>query len=158
MARAISIGGIRYCIATSADVPAMARCRTGDPEAGVADPRMTAYFEGRHHPQQALMPRTGYIAFDGDTPVGYVAGHRSTRHGCAGEVQYLFVAPAYRRRGIATTLLQRLAGWFLEQGARKVCVNVAPDSPAAQPFYESVGASPIRKFWYAWDDIALIAD
>jgi len=26
--------------------------------------------------------------------------------------------------------------------------------PAAKPFYESVGALPIRTFWYAWDDIS----
>jgi GNAT superfamily N-acetyltransferase len=41
----------------------------------------------------------------GDAVVGYIAGHRTTRHHCAGEVQYLFVAPAYRRRGVATALL-----------------------------------------------------
>jgi len=70
-------------------------------------------------------------------------------------VQYLFVAQEYRRRGIGTELLRRLARWFEGQRARRVCVNVAPDSPAAKPFYESAGASPIKKFWYAWEDISM---
>ncbi|MGH9347263.1 MAG: GNAT family N-acetyltransferase [Vicinamibacterales bacterium] len=59
---------------------------------------MEAYFNGQHHPQQALLPRTGYVALNGDQVIGYIAGHRTNRHGCAAEVQYLFVAPAYRRR------------------------------------------------------------
>jgi len=145
---------VRYRVAGAGDVPAMAECRTSDPAAGLADPRMTAYFNGEHHPGEALAPRIGFVALAGDRVIGYIAGHRTTRHGCAGEVQYLFVAPAYRRRGIATGLLRELAQWFKDRGARSVCVNVAPDSPAAKPFYESVGASPIKKFWYAWDDIS----
>jgi len=152
------IDGVRFRAATSADVPAMARCRLTDPTAGVADPRMTAYFDGQHHPQQALLPRTGYVALAGGEVIGYIAGHQTTRHGCAGEVQYLFVAPAYRRRGVATGLLRLLAAWFQEQGAANVCVGVAADSPAARPFYESVGASPIKRFWYAWEDIGVLSE
>jgi ribosomal protein S18 acetylase RimI-like enzyme len=143
-------------MAAGSDVSAMADCRQTDPSAGPADPRMAAYFSGQHHPQQALLPRVGYVALAGDVVIGYIAGHRTTRHGCAGEVQYLFVAPAYRRRGIATALLQLLAEWFQEQAGQRVCVCVDADSPAAQPFYESVGASPFRKYWYAWDDIGAV--
>jgi GNAT superfamily N-acetyltransferase len=147
---------IRYRAATSADVPAMAACRLTDPGAGAADPRMAAYFDGHHHPQQALAPRTGYVAVVGDAVVGYIAGHRTTRYGCEGEVQYLFVAPQYRRRGIATALVRAMADWFMEQGAVHVCVNVSPDNPAARPFYESMGARPLKKFWYAWNDIGVV--
>jgi GNAT superfamily N-acetyltransferase len=139
--------------ATSADVPAMAACRLTDPATGSADTRMAAYFNGEHHPQQALTPRIGFIASTGFVVVGYIAGHLTTRHDCAGEVQYLFVAPGHRRHGVATRLLRHLADWFDEQGARKVCVCVDADSPSAQPFYESAGASPFKKFWYVWDDI-----
>src|SRR5438552_9190725 len=140
-------------MATESDVPAMAGCRLTDPAAGRADTRMAAYFKGQHHPQQALLPRVGYVALADDGVVGYIAGHLTTRHGCAGEVQYLFVAPAYRRRGVATALLQLVAEWFGQQDAQRICVCVDADSPAAQPFYESVGASPIRRYWYVWDDI-----
>ena len=118
---------------------------------------MEAYFNRQHHPQQALQPRAGYVALDGDQVIGYIAGHRTNRHGCQGEVQYLFVAPAYRRRGIATMLLRLLAEWFHEQDAQRVCVGVADDSPReAKPFVESVGATPLKKHWYAWEDIVAV--
>ena len=89
------------------------------------------------------------MALDGDQVIGSIAGHRTNRHGCGGEVQYLFVAPAYRRRGIATALLLLLADWFHEQAAQAVCVAVADDSPPeAKPFFESRGATPLKKHWY----------
>jgi GNAT superfamily N-acetyltransferase len=117
---------------------------------------MTAYFDGNHHPQQALPPRVGYLALAGDGVTGYIAGHLTTRHGCAAEVQYLFVAPECRRRGVATALLRLLTNWFGSAGVRKVCVCVDPHSPGAKPFYESTGASPFRQLWYRWDDISVL--
>jgi GNAT superfamily N-acetyltransferase len=143
--------------ATSGDVPAMARCRLADPANSVADPRMAAYFDRQHHPQQALLPRVGYVAMANDEVIGYIAGHRTTRNGCAGEVQYLFVAPSHRRRGIGTALLRLLAKWFQAQTAQSVCVGIADDSPMeAKPFYESVGASPLKRNWYWWEDIGVL--
>jgi GNAT superfamily N-acetyltransferase len=147
---------IRFRVATSADVPAMSACRLTDPAAGPADSRMAEYFDGGHHPQDALAPRIGYVALVSDTVIGYIAGHLTTRHGCAAEVQYLFVAPEFRRRGVATSLLRLLAGWFADAGALKVCVCVDAESPAARPFYESAGAVPFKRFWYAWDDISAV--
>jgi hypothetical protein len=55
------IDSLRFRAATSADAAAMAQCRLADPAAGPADTRMAAYFDGHHHPQQALLPRTGYL-------------------------------------------------------------------------------------------------
>ena len=104
--------GISFRTATSADVAAMVQCHLNE---GPADTRMAAYFEGQHHPQQALPARTGYVAFMDAQLIGYIAGHRTKRHGCEGEVQYLFVSPAYRLRGIGTALLQRLAQWFAQK-------------------------------------------
>ena len=115
---------------------------------------MAAYFDGKHHPQNALAPRVGYVATVNHLIVGYIAGHLTTRHGCAGEVQYLFVSPKFRRRGIATKLLRLLAEWFQAEGVRKVCVALANDSPPeAKPFYDKLGATPLKKYWYAWKDI-----
>ena|SRR5262245_42425977 len=147
---------IHFRIVTSADVPAMAACRLTDPAAGPADPRMAAYFDGKHHPQEALLARVGYVALVRESVVGYIAGHLTTRHGYAGEVQYLFVAPEFRRRRVATALLGLLADWFGNAGALKVCVCVDSDSPSARPFYESTGASPFRRFWCGWDDISVV--
>lgn len=146
----------RFRAASDADVASMAECRLTDPAVHPADPRMAAYFRGEHHPQHALAPRTGFVALAGNTVVGYIAGHRTTRHGCAGEVQYLFVAPAYRRRGVATSLLGLLAAWFRDQAALRVCVCVDADSPAAQPFYDSTGALRLRKYWRIWENISVL--
>jgi GNAT superfamily N-acetyltransferase len=144
---------VHFRIATSVDVPAMAACRLSDPAAGAADPRMAAYFDGQHHPQQALPPRVGYVAAVGDAIVGYIAGHRTTRHRYSGEIQYLFVKPDYRRRGIGSALVQRLADWFERDGARDICVCVDADNPAAAPFYDSLGAAPFKRFWRGWTDM-----
>ncbi len=149
------IDDVRFRIATAADVPAIAECRTADPDVGPADWRMAAYFNGSHHPQQARAPRLGYLALVDDAVIGYIAGHQTTRHGCAAEVQYLYVAPEYRRRGVATSLLRLMADWFADAGALKVCVCVDENSPAAIPFYQSTGAVAFKRLWYRWDDISV---
>jgi GNAT superfamily N-acetyltransferase len=143
--------------ASAADVPAMAGARATDEEAGPADPRMTAYLEGRHHPQQALAPRVAFLAEHEDDVVGYIAGHLTERHGCHGEVQYLYVAPAARRAGVGSELLERLAAWFIEHNATKLCVNANLDSPPAVPFYLSRGATPLNRYWYIWNDARQLA-
>src|SRR2546422_9589774 len=104
MSRAMtpSLTAVQYRQATTADVRGMAQCRLADPAAGVADPRMAAYLDGHHHPQQALPPRVAFVALVGTAVVGYIAGHLTRRYQCDGELQYLFVAPQYRRTGIAT--------------------------------------------------------
>lgn len=174
-----------YREATSADVPAMARCRAADPDAGPADERMARYLDGEHHPQQALPPRTAFMALCGGEVVGYIAGHATTRllppsgseylgseylgsdpmgsdpnaakrYGCEGEVQYLYVAPAARRRGVAAQLLRLLAQWFGQRDIRRVCVNVDVESAGAAPFYLAARARPLNRHWYVWDDIRTV--
>ncbi len=149
---------IRFEWATAQDVPAMERCRAVDPEVGPADPRMAAYLNGTHHPQQALSARTALVAMSGADVVGYIAGHATTRFDCAGEVQYLYVAPAFRRRGVAKGMLRRLASWFAAQQIDRVCVNVNPDSQGAAPFYRRLGATPINAHWCIWQDIGALRE
>jgi ribosomal protein S18 acetylase RimI-like enzyme len=117
---------------------------------------MQAYFEFRHHPQRALPTRVGFLAMDGDTVIGYVAGHLTTRHNCGGEIQYLFVAPAYRRRGVARDLVHLMADWFHSYAAVRVCVSTDIESPSALAFYEHMGAAPLfpgKKGWWVWERI-----
>lgn len=137
--------------ATSADVPAMERCRVGDAEAGHADPRMSAYLDGLHHPGQAKAPRVAYVAESDGHVAGYIAGHLTRRFKCQGELQYLYVAPRHRRAGVASSLVRVLARWFSERHARRVCVNAADDRAAA--FYRSVGADDLKPHWLVWNDI-----
>ncbi|HXH59911.1 MAG TPA: GNAT family N-acetyltransferase [Fimbriimonadaceae bacterium] len=119
---------------------------------------MAAYLQGQHHPHLALEPRVAYFATVDGAVVGYIAGHLTRRYECDGEVQYLYVAPEFRRTGVATALLRRLAEWFIAQEATRVCVDVNADSPAAEPFYRSLGAQPLRPHWMVWDDIRNLVD
>jgi GNAT superfamily N-acetyltransferase len=136
----------------------MQRCRASDPEAGPADARMAAYLDGQHHPQQALAPRTAFVALAGDDVAGYIGAHATTRHGCSGEIQYLYVAPQYRRSGVARRLLRSVARWFKARDIRRVCVNADIESPGAVAFYTAQGAVPLNAYWYMWDDVGLLLE
>jgi GNAT superfamily N-acetyltransferase len=139
--------------ASVADVALMEQARSLH-GVGQADERMADYFRGLHHPHKALLPRIGYLALADGKPVAYTAGHLTTRFGYEGELQYLFVAPPYRRRGIGRRLVSSLANWFVTHGALRVCVCVDLESEPAAPFYTSLGASPFRPSWYGWENIA----
>jgi GNAT superfamily N-acetyltransferase len=149
----VTLDSLTYREVALADVAAMAQCRAADPLAGPADARMAAYFSGQHHPQQALLPRTGFVAIFNDTVIGYIAGHLTERFDCQGELQYLYVFPAHRRLGVARNLFLRLATWFDEHHALRVCVNVDADSPGARNFYLSMSATDLRPHWMEWRDI-----
>ena len=147
---------LHYREAGSVDAAAMLNCRAGDNTAGPGDSRIAAYLDGHHHPQQALPPRTAFVALDGDDVVAYIAGHATTRHGCNGEVQYLYVAPSYRRAGVASALLELMARWFDARAIRRVCVNADLESEGAQPFYIARGAQRLNRYWFIWEDIATV--
>jgi Acetyltransferases len=91
------------------------------------------------------------MAEDVDKPIGYAAGHLTKRFGCDGELQWIYVVQAYRRAGVASQLLRLLAGWFLEQGARRICVDVGDDE--ARPFYRRHGAVELNRHWMIWEDV-----
>lgn len=152
-----SLASVTFREATTADVPDMARSRLTDPAAGAADPRMAAYLEGKHHPQQALPPRVVYVALAARAVVGYIAGHLTRRYDCDGEVQYLFVVPQHRRTGVGAQLLRLLARWFTQQRAQRICVNVEPDNAAARALYTRHGATVLNQFWLIWGDIGSLA-
>lgn len=143
---------IDFRVATAADVPAVINL-PGPGEAG-GDHRMAQYLAGTHHPQKALVPRIMWIAFDDDRPIGYIAGHLTTRYDCDGELQWVYVTAEHRRHGVAADLLRRLAGWFVEHGARRICVDVGDD--AARPFYRRHGAVELNRHWMVWDDIGAV--
>ena len=99
-----------------------------------------------------------WLAEDDSEVVGYVGGHLTRRFGCEGELQYLYVAPPYRRQGVGRALVRQLALWFVEQRRQRVCVNVDSDSPGAVPFYQSLGAEDLQPHWMVWPDIAGVTD
>jgi ribosomal protein S18 acetylase RimI-like enzyme len=112
---------------------------------------MSRYLAGEHHPQQALPPRTMWIATEAGEPVGYVAGHLTRRFGCDGELQWIYVVPEHRGGEVAPELLRLLAAWFVERRALRVCVNVGDER--ARKFYRRHGAEELNEHWLVWSDV-----
>jgi ribosomal protein S18 acetylase RimI-like enzyme len=117
---------------------------------------MARYLKGRHHPQHALMPRVIFVAMEGDSVVGYVAGHLTGRFGCHGELQWIYVAAEFRRGGVGSELLRMLASWFAGQGASRVCVNVAAANAVGRRFYARHGAETLNEHWLVWGDMRVV--
>jgi ribosomal protein S18 acetylase RimI-like enzyme len=149
---------LNYMVALASDIPSIASIRSAEWEGDEFwIDRITRYMNRQHHPQKALMPRVTYLALAGDTVVGFISGHLTTRYSCNGEVQWLNVAAAWRRSGAASGLLRLLAQWFLEQNATKVCVNVDPSNVAARLFYRKHLATNLNEHWMVWNNILVVA-
>ena len=137
-----------------ADIPAMAEIRAGD--WGTADywrERIERYLDNSSSPGQALQDRVAYVCLDGERVVGLVAGHLTRRFGCDGELQWISVRPEFRRHGVASGLFRRMAEWFVEHGARRICVDVEPSNETARRFYARHGAEDFKPSWMLWKDI-----
>ena len=140
--------------AQRADIPRMfAIWSIESGEGGTSLERMAGYFDGLHSPQRALRPRVIFLAEEGDSLLGYIAGHLTRRFDCDGELEWLYVIPARRRSGIACGLMPCLATWFQQQNAARVCVNVAAENTPAVHFYAKHGASPMKPGWMLWEYI-----
>ena len=143
-----------YRSSERADIPGMARIRAS--EWGRFEfwtNRITGYLNGEHNPQRALPPRSCYVAVGESSVVAFVAGHLTRRHGCDGELQWINVIPERRGSGIASELFRLQAGWFAEQKAFRICVNVDPSNAVARAFYIRHGAEKLNDHWLVWNDI-----
>lgn len=67
-------------------------------------------------------------------------------------VSDLFVDPAYRRRGIATALVERVRGWGWVKGITRMSL-VLPVNSSAQGLYEKLGFEPIQTMMYYKDGV-----
>jgi GNAT superfamily N-acetyltransferase len=112
--------------------------------------RITRYLRGEHSPQKALAPL--FVAIDREELVGFVAGHRTTRFACEGELQWIDVREDRRRVGIAYRLVEKIGAWFVEQKAGRICVNVDPVNAPARRLYDKCGAQVLNEHWMVWDD------
>jgi GNAT superfamily N-acetyltransferase len=145
---------IHYRRATVADVSRVAGIRQPGDAGGDPPDRMRRYLAGEHHPQQALPPRAMWIAELDDRAIGYTAGHLTRRFECDGELQWIYVVREHRRQHVASELVRVLAEWFVEQQARRICVDVGDEE--ARPFYKQQGAVELNKHWMVWDDISQV--
>lgn len=162
MSRAVEEDGARDATVTirraeDRDVPAMAALRA---EAWATQeywiPRVGAYLTGRIGAREALPEFAMFVAEDAGVVVGFVAGHRTTRHGCQGELQWMNVARSHQGRGIAGKLLAAMAAWFVEEGAVRVCADVELDNAAARAFYAKHGAVDLKPSWMVWEDVRVV--
>jgi GNAT superfamily N-acetyltransferase len=114
--------------------------------------RIARYLKGEHSPQKALAARAAFVAAEDGRVVGFVAGHRTHRLGCEGELQWINVLEGQRGTGIASRLMGAIGVWFVEQRALRVCVNVDPENTPARKLYARYGARPLNEQWMVWED------
>ena len=115
-------------------------------------PRVVGYSAGTYSPSHSLAERTLLVAAHDAQIIGIAAGHRSTRMGCTGELQWMFVLPRWQRRGIGARLLRPLREWFKVHGSTKVIVDAPPENPY-RAFYRKHGAVPLDEYWLYWKNI-----
>lgn len=148
---------VSYRKAKNSDVPAMARIRAREWESeGYWRNRIAAYLACELHPQHARKPRIGYVAYENDSLVGFIAGHLTRRYSCDGELEWINVIPECRGSGIASELLRLLAAWFVAQKASRICIDVQPRNTAARKFYKGHGAKDLNPHWLVWTDIEVV--
>jgi ribosomal protein S18 acetylase RimI-like enzyme len=148
---------MQYRVASKSDVPSMARIRAAEWESEEYwTKRITGYMDCEIHPQHALKPRVIYVALDGDSLAGLIAGHLTRRYGCDGELEWINVGSGDRGTGVAPELLRLLAHWFVDQGARRICVDVEPANTMARRFYMRHGAEVWKPHWLVWNDIGVV--
>lgn len=85
---------------------------------------------------------TGWIAFVGDIPVGYLIAVYvfSLEHlGITAEIDELFVLPSERGKGIGTELLKVAESEFLRTGCTNVSLQLSRNNDAARTFYHRQG-------------------
>ena len=146
-------------MANESDIPGMAYLRAEQWGVGTEDfwaERISGYIRGEVNPQQSLATRTIYVATKDEEVIGFIAGHLTNRFGCNGELQWINVGLDYRRLGIASTLVQQLATWFIDQKSLYVCVNCASDNTIGQNFYRRHGAENLNEHWLTWKDIGVL--
>lgn len=87
-----------------------------------------------------------FVALDGDTPVGFLLAYELERIDSPKPMMLLYeveVAEAYRRQGIASTMIQGLKEICRERGILKMWVLTNEANRAAMRTYESTGGKQV---------------
>ena len=139
---------ITFRPARVADIPALAAIRAAEWETETYWTRRI----GAYLPQEGQSDRTILVAEDGTALVGFVAGHRTRRYGCDGELEWINVGRESQGRGIGAMLVREIGAWFVQHGARRICVDVEPGNAVARRLYARCGAKPFKPSWMIWED------
>lgn len=85
-----------------------------------------------------------WIAFHGRDAVGSVALAPLT--GTGAEIDIMYVAQAYRRRGVAQALLAALEEHAKRTGTTEVFLRTGDPQPEALALYRAAGFEPVERF------------
>lgn len=106
----------------------------------------TSEEEGEIDPSYLNSPGFCFLMLDGGTVVGGIlCNAKLVERDDTGRVGSMFVRPAYRRRGIARTLMLAAFGAFWRHGLRRIITDTDADSFSQAPkLYASLGMRPYR--------------
>lgn len=88
---------------------------------------------------EALKKRDRFIAFVADSGRERIGYCIATVHDRAGEIDSLFIDPAYRGKGCGKALTERALQWLEEQRCETIRVAVAEGNEEALDFYRRFG-------------------
>ena len=82
------------------------------------------------------------VAQDGDAIVGYAG---IALAGDVADIHNIAVVPAYRRRGIATALLDQIESWAMSKSVTALMLEIREGNAEALPLYEKRGYRVISR-------------
>jgi RimJ/RimL family protein N-acetyltransferase len=97
--------------------------------------------ENRWRERLSIPGAIDLVAVDSETgtPVGMVTGTRAARHGAGAELISMWVGPAARGRGVATSLIDAVVTWAATAGAPYLELSVMAANEPARRTYERNG-------------------
>ena len=100
--------------------------------------------DGLHADHLALPHGVFLVAWCDDEAIGCGGIRRIDEH--VAEIKRMYVAPAFRRRGVARAILQELEARASELGYSRLILETGPKQPEAIALYEARGYGPGQPF------------
>ncbi len=111
-------------------------------EKSLDDPTCLLYVAEESEERRVVGFATGFLRYSADVFENQVAG----------KIADVYVAPDWRRQGVAHRLVSALTGWFREQGASYIEMNLVTSNPEAVGFWQGVGAQEyMMQMWLPLD-------
>ena len=92
-----------------------------------------------HEWRRRIQAGPWWLARDGDTVVGLVAGYRTEGDGDVRHLVSMWVHPAARGSGTAARLVEAVCAWAAGDGGRVLSLWVADGNDRARRLYERLG-------------------
>lgn len=117
-------------------------------EADVASPQDLQ--EYLHAPDRAV----ALLALDDDTPIGFIEANlrtdyvNGTESSPVGFVEGLYVAPAYRRRGVGRALIAAVERWTQARGCSELAFDALIDNATSHAAHRAYGFEETERVVY----------